>query len=1110
MWKVCENKPIDEYVDFPINGKDVAHYIGGDTLGFDFTPKCDYKDLKITEVNEKVEYYWDERKNLADWQWHCNFRIVEVKYEVSCSNKLIYSGVKYLFSNSWHENGINNKGTDFKKQAHDWASVPLSFIYSDSSRILELLNLDSLKKAWNGQSVDYPPFYLGEPGKLPRPVLLIHGIESDFKIWDVAEIIDDRKDSTFKNGLVKGYNIGSLPDLLSKAYGLDTSPKNINSNGVYFYQAPGKEVDGEWHEDSLAWNAVNSQSKYLYKKIEYVLDNYFKEDWRKNETYKIDLVAHSQGALLIREMLKGLHNDGSYPQGVENAANRINRVVSVNTPHFGSSLAVDNANEIAREYPGLALIIEDLDNPKKHSLVEAHINESYVTRGLGAAVSMVLFGGLLGLEVSGVLGAIGVADMKLAIKGPYLGPYNVVISKNSLVEIEIYELDDSSLSEARNYMNTVRSNAKYHLSPNGGFITELNRIREGLFPTRPDGTKITLLPMYSDSSHKILPDIFAMLSEEANRLCAKNDEAAGCFAAGAVFESYAKEMSGFSVSNANISDSLWQALLEIQDGWLKNSDAIVEAQSQKFLDPSKGLSPDNPEYAGYFLEPRNYAFHDRVSPFEAVLHGPKMNNAGATRQGSDLLCALTPACSEKSNINGVPALLQLVASSSPRGIEASAKSVDLQGNFDVNPLYVSGGSQGIALSIGDSLILHAEYAPGKGSFLNGKQILSEQIVTQPSIARNGGTIIVSFNNYSGKYFTETIVIPNLPSDIKLSVLADAGAAMSSLAAGSGSASNPETQKPPSPPPGHRLAPVTLAVLHRETRREDEANTSRPRFLIYNTTKDTLEFSKVAYYFTADPARKPQVKVDYPYVPVSVENLGGDKWRFVFNVGNQKIAPKQFYPSKDGWQVRMYYSDWFDYKHLDDWSADYSIGLPKENRKIVIYDKNGKIIWGMEAPGFESEDNGIIPTPKGTIAWKDDAPWEYNMFKPRVEVKNTGSVALSDYHAQLWFRVPQGKSLFVPSPEDWYTPESQPSAKKIGGRVWMLDMHFNQHILYPGESVSEGNIGLRLTDWSAFDRLVCGVVLRDDNGNILFGKEPSVEECESYNGPSLLLPQYSKK
>jgi len=75
---------------------------------------------------------------------------------------------------------------------------------------------------------------------------------------------------------------------------------------------------------------------------------------------------------------------------------------------------------------------------------------------------------------------------------------------------------------------------------------------------------------------------------------------------------------------------------------------------------------------------------------------------------------------------------------------------------------------------------------------------------------------------------------------------------------------------------------------------------------------------------------------------------------------------------------------------------------------------------------------------------------------------------------------------------------------------MLDLHFNKHILYPGDSISEGNVGLHLADWSLFDKTVCGIVLKDKDGNILFGREPSVAECESYDGPNLLQPLYSRK
>ena len=128
-----------------------------------------------------------------------------------------------------------------------------------------------------------------------------------------------------------------------------------------------------------------------------------------------------------------------------------------------------------------------------------------------------------------------------------------------------------------------------------------------------------------------------------------------------------------------------------------------------------------------------------------------------------------------------------------------------------------------------------------------------------------------------------------------------------------------------------------------------------------------------------------------------------------------------------------------------------------------------------------------------------------MFKPRVSVSNTGRVNLQNYHAKMWFRVPIGKNLELP-PEDWFTPESRPSLTNIGGNVWELDLYFDSHILYPKESVTEGNIGLHLTDWSGFDKTVCGIALLDSDGNVIFGQMPSVETCESYDDSNLISVQ----
>ena len=37
--------------------------------------------------------------------------------------------------------------------------------------------------------------------------------------------------------------------------------------------------------------------------------------------------------------------------------------------------------------------------------------------------------------------------------------------------------------------------------------------------------------------------------------------------------------------------------------------------------------------------------------------------------------------------------------------------------------------------------------------------------------------------------------------------------------------------------------------------------------------------------------------------------------------------------------------------------------------------------------------------------------EKNMFKPQVTIKNTGTIALKDYHAKLWFRVLESKEVY---------------------------------------------------------------------------------------------------
>lgn len=85
----------------------------------------------------------------------------------------------------------------------------------------------------------------------------------------------------------------------------------------------------------------------------------------------------------------------------------------------------------------------------------------------------------------------------------------------------------------------------------------------------------------------------------------------------------------------------------------------------------------------------------------------------------------------------------------------------------------------------------------------------------------------------------------------------------------------------------------------------------------------------------------------------------------------------------------------------------------------------------------------------------------------------------------FFSEPNGNSFNAPV-DDWYTPESTPSLTKVADNIWMLEITFNEHILYSGQDVFSGNIGIHLEDWNEFDKSLLGLVVVDENGEILWG------------------------
>ncbi len=173
----------------------------------------------------------------------------------------------------------------------------------------------------NSSNSDYQKLGL-YTGCLSRPILFVHGLATDAGSW-------------------RGYSHESLVMYqLAETYGAHKTHTIETGIGedVYF-EHNGLELYNAAHKFQPIETSGNDQTELLENRIREVLTEYYGEEWKNDFTKTLDIVAHSQGGLVVRNALRRYSTTSPV-----NPLNHIHGIISLNTPHTGSAIATDGSD----------------------------------------------------------------------------------------------------------------------------------------------------------------------------------------------------------------------------------------------------------------------------------------------------------------------------------------------------------------------------------------------------------------------------------------------------------------------------------------------------------------------------------------------------------------------------------------------------------------------------------------------------------------------------------------------------------------------------------------------------------------------------------------------
>ncbi len=848
---------------------------------------------------------------------------------------------------------------------------------------------------------------------------------------------------------------------------------------------------------------LQGQSGQVYARMKEVLDDYYGVgNWQNNPDAKIDLVAHSQGGLVARELIRGATDPA-----LSNPVNHIGQIVTLGTPHLGSAV-VTNGNLVQAghadawnpktvdKYPVLGRAKDELISTDWHLVGSGslQLNVPYAAQALLFATTGISVDKLPELKLD--LYDRGLVN-GFRVDGNFAG-FNV-FSKSF------------DLGNTTSRLNSIFKATHMAWSEESPFI---NTLRQAPYPTYPaTGKNIPITALYSKSVESMVSEVVAQAPGIVTQdfcLEAIANQQLGYWTRFAI-ESVAGPLSdicagglygiaqklGFADELLRLKD---QALL-FDNEWSQKGDFVVEAKSQRGLDrvnPSKfwldanwphdnTVSLGNPQF-------RTFSFVD-----SRVAHGTLRLPAYGV-YASDGVCMDRPG--EWLQYLDIDRYLNYLPGSDLPGSEIDYGGASYCDREQMMTAHQTGTWDGVVASttaVGN-FDLHAR--------------LNTQATTVAAralvIGDGAGRVAVRQNASEGtrlqvcqgtRCSMDLALLPAMSEELEVqrqgntwTVGARVGASWVRQSFQQALASVVAVQKVTAThgqwqlnqdavvwgdpgTPSDSLKPQ-LVVEARENAL-GQSNVSQPWLRVRNSGATTLHGFTLDYWFTADSVLQPKVEAYYlAGGAFRLDTLGGGMYRIHFKYTGD-VAPGATFPAGSGIQWGLHYALW------EPWTMPSPSSVKTSNWStpslVVVRDTLGRRLSGVE-PNVSMILRKL--SADLVVESQETALNQSNLVKPVIRIHNNGTGPMGTFTAKYFFKPPVGKTLVA---DPYYLSQTGSSLAVVQEGDGLYSVSVKCPHLAAGQ-VLEIQFGLHSSDWSVWDKRQdlsgAGVATWTPNGAIL--------------------------